>query len=126
MINKIGSLKNSITTNFIKTQNLIISSYFDKAFLEINDLEGVENYRRRLYNFKDYLASTDNYTFFNNYYVDKMVDLEDKYNLLENSPVDSSMYLVKRKNSKILLFFRFIRSLFISKNFENSKNQSNN
>ena len=126
MINKIGSLKNSITTNFIKTQNLIISSYFDKAFLEINDLEGVENYRRRLYNFKDYLASTDNYTFFNDYYVNKMVDLEDKYNLLENSPVDSSMYLVKRKNSKILSFFRYIRSLFVSKNFEGSKNEGNN
>ena len=126
MINKIGSLKNSITTTFIKTQNLIVSSYFDKAFLSVTDLEGVENYRRKLYSFKDYLASTDNYTFFNDYYVNKMVDLEDKYNLLENSPVDSSMYLVKRKNSKILSFFRYIRSLFVSKNFEGSKNEGNN
>ena len=98
----------------------------DLDVVAINDLESVENYRRKLYNFKDHLGATDGYTFFNDYYVDKMVDLEDKYNLLENSPVDSSMYLVKRKNSKILLFFRFIRSLFISKNFENSKNQSNN
>ena len=126
MIRKIDSLKKNITTTFIKTQNLIISSYFDKAFLEINDLEGVENYRRKLYNFKDYLASTDNYTFFNDYYVDKMVDLEDKYNLLENNSNVSSMYLVKRKTSKILSFFRYLRSLFVHRDIENSKNENNN
>ena len=54
MIKKIDSLKSDITSTFIKTQNLIISSYFDKQFHTINDLESVENYRRKLYNFKDY------------------------------------------------------------------------
>lgn len=72
MIKKINYLKKDITNTFIKTQNLIVSSYFDKAFYLINDLEGIENYRKRLYNFKDYLGSTEGYTFFNDYYVDKM------------------------------------------------------
>ena len=113
MIKKINSLKDSITSTFMKTQNLIVSSYFDKVFFEINDLEDIEIYRRKLYNFKDYLGSTDGYTFFNDYYVDKMMDLEDKYNLLENVPTDPSMYLIKKKTSKFLAIFRYIKNLFV-------------
>ena len=120
---KIDSLKKQITSTFIKTQNLITTSYFDKAFNKIIDLEGVENYRRKLYNFKDYLGSTDSYTFFNDYYVDKMMDLEDKYNLLENNAnaAPASMYLIKKKSSRLLSFFRYIRSLFTRKQFSNSE-----
>lgn len=124
MIKKINSLKKSITSTFIKTQNLIISSYFDKNFNAINDLEGVENYRRRLYNFKDYLGSIDGYTYFNDYYVNKMMDLEDKYNLLEDSINSNSLYLIKKKESKILVFFRYIKSLFIKNNLDQVDNNN--
>ena len=113
MIQKINSIKKNITSTFIKTQNLIISSYFDKAFNNITNLEEIENYRRKLYNFKDYLGSTEGYSYFNDYYVDKMVDLEDKYNLLENGVSSESLYLVKKKSSKILEFFKRIRKIFI-------------
>ena len=41
MIKKIDSLKKQITSTFIKTQNLITTSYFDKAFNKIIYLEGV-------------------------------------------------------------------------------------
>ncbi len=119
MIKKINSFKKEITSTFIKTQNLIISSYFDKAFNNIIDLEGVEKYRRKLYNFKNYLGSTEGYTYFNNYYVDKMIDLEDKYNLLENGLNNNSSYLIKRKESKILDFFRHIRKFFMQEKKEN-------
>lgn len=111
MIKKINYLKKDITNTFIKTQNLIVSSYFDKAFYLINDLEGIENYRKRLYNFKDYLGSTEGYTFFNDYYVDKMISLEDKYNLLENNVTNSSLYLVERKTSKIMSIIKYIKNL---------------
>ena len=130
LIKKINSLKDTITSVFIKTQNLIVSSYFNKAFVDIYDLEGVEKYRRKLYNFKDYLGSTDGYTFFNDFYVNKMMDLEDKYYLLENNVSSTSIYMVKKKTSKILSFFRDIRSLFTARNlndydneFENTKNK---
>ena len=128
MIKKINSLKMQITSIFIKTQNLITSSYFDKAFNEITDLEGVEKYRRKLYDFKDYLGATDGYTFFNDYYVDKMIDLEDKYNLLENNAnmPSASMYLVKKKTSKIMTFFRYIRRLFIHNSLNNEEFENNN
>ena len=113
MIKKIDSLKSENTSTLIKTQNLIISSYFDKQFHTINDLESVENYRRKLYNFKDYLGSTEGYTYFNDYYVNKMMDLEDKYNLLENGITDDSLSLIPKKTSKILAFFRNLRKIFI-------------
>ena len=113
MIKRINYLKKEITSTFIKAQNLIISSYFDKAFYNINNLEDVENYRRKLYNFKDYLGSTEGYTYFNDYYVNKMIDLEDKYNLLENGITDNSLYLIQKKESKIMKFFRYIKSIFI-------------
>ncbi len=120
MIKKINSLKSNIENSFIKTQNLIVLSYFDKAFFNIKSLENIDAYRKKLYNFKDYLGSTDGYTFFNDYYVDKMMDLEDLYNLLENNIESSSMYLVKKKTSKILSFFRYVRSLFTSKSYNQS------
>lgn len=125
MIKKINFLKKEITSTFIKTQNIIISSYFDKAFYSINDLESVENYRRKLYNFKDYLGSTEGYTYFNDYYVNKMMDLEDKYNLLENGISNNSSYLIKKKKSKILEFFKHIRSIFIKNQLEEKNTNKN-
>lgn len=113
MIEKINFLKKKITSTFINTQNLIISSYFDKAFSSVSTLENLESYRRKLYNFKDYLGATDGYTYFNDYYVNKMMDLEEKYNLLENTVVEDSLYLIPKKQSKILAFFNYIRRIFV-------------
>ena len=42
-----------------------------------------------------------------------MVDLEDKYNLLENGINDNSLCIIKRKESKILEFFKHIRKIFV-------------
>ena len=122
MIRKIDSLKKDITSTFIKTQNLIISSYFDKQFHTINDLAGIEAYRQKLYNFKDYLGSTEGYTYFNDYYVNKMMDLEDKYNLLESGIKDDSLYLIPKKSSKILAFFRNLRKIFINDKLKQTDN----
>lgn len=113
MINKINILKDNITTTFIKTQNLIISSYFDNQFLKITDLEGVESYRRKLYNFKDYLGATEGYTYFNDYYVSKMMALEEKYNLLENASTDGSLALVTKKQLKVVRLFKYIKRIFV-------------
>ena len=128
MIKRIDNLKKNITSTFLKAQNLIISSYFDNVFHTINTLEDVENYRRKLYNFKNYLGATEGYTYFNDYYVNKMIDLEEKYNVLENTAnsISPSMYLVKKKSSKIMAFFRYIKSLFFhnslkNENFEKQK-----
>ena len=74
--------------------------------------------KKKLYNFKDYLASTNGYTYFNDYYVDKMIALEDRYNMLENNSTSPNLHLIQKKNSKILSIFKFIRSIFIKKELE--------
>lgn len=81
---KIEEIKNEILLTFLRTQNQIISSYFNNSFKKIKTLEQVEKYRQKLYKFKDYLGSTDGYTFYHDYYVEKMAALEHKYNVLEN------------------------------------------
>ena len=124
MIAKIDELKKKITSTFIKTQNLIVTSYFNKAFNTIKTLEDVENYRRKLYNFKDYLGSTDGYTFFNDYYVSKMVDLEHKYNLLEKGIAESSLSILPKKTSKLAKIINFIKKLFIRNSNEIEKNEN--
>lgn len=111
MLKKIDELKSEIMLTFMRTQNLIISSYFDKAFENISNLEEVENYRRKLYTFKDYLGCTEGYTFFNDYYVNKMEQLENKYNALENGNVENAIKLITKKESKIISFFRALKKL---------------
>ena len=109
MLKKIDELKSEIMLTFMRTQNLIISSYFDKAFENISNLEEVENYRRKLYTFKDYLGCTEGYTFFNDYYVNKMEQLENKYNALENGNVENAIKLITKKESKIISFFKALK-----------------
>lgn len=111
MLKKIDELKSEIMLTFMRTQNLIISSYFDKAFENISNLEEVENYRRKLYTFKDYLGCTEGYTFFNDYYVNKMEQLENKYNALENGNVENAIKIITKKESKIISFFKALKKL---------------
>lgn len=108
MIEKIEELKTEINLTFLKTQNLIISSYFDHAFDNITNLEEIEKYRKKLYNFKDYLGYTEGYTFFNDYYVSKMEELEHKYNLLENGQFVTSLKVISKKEN---VFMRLIKTL---------------
>ena len=73
----------------MRTQNLIVSSYFDKTFNEITNLEELDNYRRKLENFKHLACKTDGYFFFDNYYIEKMCALEHKCNVLENGGIEN-------------------------------------
>ena len=111
MLKKIDELNSEIMLTFMRNQNLIISSYYDKAFENISNLEEVENYRRKLYTFKDYLGCTEGYTFFNDYYVNKMEQLENKYNALENGNVENAIKLITKKESKIISFFKALKKL---------------
>lgn len=119
MLKKIEELKHEISLTFMRTQNLIISSYFDKAFKEITNLEEVENYRRKLYTFKDYLGAMEGYTFFNDYYVRKMEKLEEKYNAIESGEFKPSLQLIPKKQSKFALIIKAIKKLIFGEAKEN-------
>ena len=108
MIKKIDELKNEITLTFMRTQNLIISQYFDNKLNNIYDLEGIEEYREKLYSFRDLLGFTDGYSFFNDYYISKMEELENRYNLIENGLLEKSLKVVTKNES---LFIKLMKSL---------------
>lgn len=111
MIKKIDELKHEITLTFMRTQNLIISSYFDNAFQAISDLEGVEAYRKKLYTFKDLIGSTEGYTFFNDYYISKMEELENKYNLIESGQFETSLKVITKKENVLIRVIKTLKKL---------------
>lgn len=110
---KLNKYKEKMTYTFLETQNLIITSFFDKGFTQINDLETLENYRRKLYKFSDIIGNSQNYKFFDNYYALTMNKLEHKCNILENGGIETAV-----SNNSSNLFFRFLckfRKLFCHK-----------
>ena len=123
MLEKIDELKSEISLTFMRTQNLIISSYFDASFNSISNLEEVENYRRKLYNFKDYLGCMEGYTFFNDYYVNKMMELEKKYNSIENGEVETAIKVITKKENIFVSIFKAIKRLLLGKTTKENINE---
>jgi hypothetical protein len=81
---KIIEYKKTIKDTFFKTQNLLITSYFDNAINNVYSAQEIDDYRKKLYHYKDLLGTTGNYTFFNDYYINMMVKLDEKYEKLNN------------------------------------------
>ena len=134
LLNKlIASKKDSITSIFFKTQNLIIESCFISEFNNIRNLEDVIEYKNKLYNFKNIMGSNENYTFYNEFYRKIMESLEKKkeqieqfgeINLFETS--ENSLVLVdntKRALSFVSTFFVKVKKLF---GFNKSRDTINN
>ena len=115
IVKKIDELKNEIRINFFKTQNLIVSSYFNTALNYVVTTEQVEFYRKKLYKIQDVLGNTENYTFFNNYYLEKMAELEHKYNVIENGGIETSLYVKTKKQSKFIRILKAIKKIILEK-----------
>lgn len=123
MVNKIDCLKSEISSTFIKTQNLIISSFFNNLFNKIANIQDVEEFRKKLYGFKSYLGYTEGYTFFNDYYVEMMSKLEHKSNIIENGGIETAINVKTKKENKFISMLKAIRRLILGdtskeKNFE--------
>lgn len=121
ILSQIDKEKQKIRNIFMNTQNLIITSYFDNYINVVSTPKAIEIYRNRLYNFKNLLGITDDYTFFNDYYLSKMEQLENKYQL-KNSTITA---LAIRKENFISVLFRKLRTLFkVQKEYERSYNEN--
>lgn len=134
LLNKlIASKKDSITSIFFKTQNLIIESCFISEFNNIRNLEDVKEYKNKLYNFKNIMGSNENYTFYNEFYRKIMESLEKKKEQIEQfgeinlfETPENSLVLVdntKRALSFVSTFFVKIKKLF---GFNKSRDTINN
>lgn len=109
---KISKLRSQIQTLFLDTQNLILTNYFNKKFNTISTFVQIEDYRKKLYDFKDLIGYTSTYSFYNDYYVKKMADLEEKRSEIENSITQENLALIPQKQGFIARFFRKLRKLF--------------
>ena len=75
-------------------------------FSKISTTADIDEYRLKLYNYKNYMGISDNYSDFNEFYINKMMDLDNKYeNIMNNTD------LAVVSHSKIARFFRKIRSI---------------
>jgi len=96
---KIENYKTIIRETFIKTQNLILTSYFENALDKLYSEQDIEDFRTKLYSYKDYIGTTDNYNFFNKYYINMMYKLDQIYDNINNT----SLTIYNRSKFDIVL-----------------------
>jgi hypothetical protein len=113
IFNKIDTIKKKIADTFINAQNLIITSYFDKQYKLIIDLEGLEKYRRKLENYKNLIGRVDGECLYDNYYIERMSELEHKCNMLENGGIETAV--VVKKTSRLMKIIKAIKNFFKAK-----------
>lgn len=106
-ISKIDENRALIKNTYFKTEDLILTSYFDKYFNRIENVDDVEKYREDLYNFKDLYGESEDYNSFNNYYIDKMEELEDKRLSIMRK---SDNFALSKTDNKIVNLFTKIRA----------------
>ncbi len=114
----IEKYREKIKNTFISAQDLIIKEFFDKEYNNISNLEQLENYRRKLNKFEQFVGTTDNYTFFDDYYILMMNKLEHKSNVLENGGIETA---ILNKPFFIFGLLDKIRNLISSKKIHDNK-----
>ncbi len=119
IINKINELKQEITITFLRTQNLIISSYFDAELKRISNKVQIEMFRKKLYNFRDYIGTTEGYTFFDDYYIETIAALNHKANVIENGGMETAINIrINKQENVLMILLRKIKDLLLGKSGE--------
>ena len=112
---KVENYKKKIKEIFFETQKLIFTSLFNTHFNNILTTADIDEYTLRLYNYKNYIGISDDYSEFNEFYINKMMDLDAKYEKIINN---TNLTVVS--NSKIARFFRKVKAI-LTANVELSK-----
>ena len=117
----INKYKNQIKKTFLDTQNLILTSYFDARANEISTANEIYEFRKTLYSYSNLIGKADNYTFFNDYYINIMIKIDKKY---EDIIEHRNMPVVVKK-SKLSLILNSLKKIFIggSAEYQDSSNE---
>ena len=75
---RIADLKALILEKTLETQNTILLNCFGNTLNNIKSLEDIQKFQQDLYNFKHVIITTENYNFYNDFYIDMMNKLEEK------------------------------------------------
>lgn len=100
--------KKKIKELFMETQKLILTSYFDNSIQLAYTPKALENYRNKLYLFKNLVCYSQDDNFYNEYYINKMMEIEKKYDF--NPLATTSLTVVKP--SLISILIRKLKLLF--------------
>lgn len=118
--NKIKELKANIKSTYFSTQELFITTYFSTIFKSLITSSDLDRFRKKLYNFQELTGNTDNYYFFNNFYIEMMEKLDKRFDML--AELDShSTYLIPRKESTFSKIIKYIKKLLLKREFEIDK-----
>jgi len=107
--------KKNIINLFFRTQNLIIKKCFTEEFNSIRNKKDIKLFIKRLYNFKNFIGFTENYSFYNNFYCEMMSALDIKrdaiakygeINLFESQTM--ALTIFKETKEKFAFFKTFI------------------
>ena len=99
--------KDNIKKLFFDTQNLIIKSFFDKKISQISNQNEIEQYRKYLYSYSHLIGTSEDYSFFNQYYIDKMAEIDEKRESIKNNTS-----LIVSKKTKLALMLEAIKKIF--------------
>ena len=107
---KVGNYKKLIKNTFFETQNIILASYFNKSLDNVYSSQEIKNFRKKLYHYRDLLGTNQDYTFFNDYYINMMIKLDEKYETLNNP----ELALVPYSRSIFQIILEKLHALFAS------------
>lgn len=100
--------KTKVKTLFLETQKLILTGYFDNMINIAYSPKFLENYRNKLYLFKNLIGWADGDTFYNDYYIDKMNEIEKRYEYTPNTELSLAIIkpsLISRILKKLKVLF---------------------
>lgn len=103
-LSEIETLKTRVKKIFVATQKLILTSYFDNAINLAYSPKALENYRNKLYSFKNVIGYIEGDNFYNQYYISKMEEIENRYDLKPTEEV--ALATIKQS-----FFSRFVKKL---------------
>ena len=116
--NLVNKSKFEITNTFFKTQNLIITSFFNSEYNNIHNLEDVTNFNKKIYNFKDLIGSSDNYNFYNEFYIEMMNQVQNKKSYIEQygeinlyEEINTSLMIVDKNKNLLPFINKFVSKL---------------
>ena len=112
---RVQALKTIILETTLETQNIILSSCFNKQFEHIKNLEDIKKFQSDLYNFKHVLINSENYHFYNEYYIDMMNKLEEKREFISKYgeiPLHENLGTSLSTVEEQTYGFRFFKKLF--------------
>ena len=76
--------KVKIANIFMKTQNYIMENCFKYDFEQVRKLEDLQNFKEKLYGFKNIIGYTADYQEYNDFYINMMNEIEIKREYIEN------------------------------------------